>query len=490
MRYTCSFFLFWVLFPIFGLSQSYQLTVVNGYGSGMYNEGDTVYIWSNPDFNDQVFENWSGSATSYMVEGNEWVTRITIPIGTGITSISATANHNDLASLAPTVTDLITLPGQDAGNIVPVSKEVHYRVPPNPKGMVFCFHGTNGSGLGFTNDIEKEAFFKSGALRNYIMIATDCNEKTFGDQNGNGVKRWLISDAETDDASNNIDIKMTNALRDTMLNRLSLSNDLPTFAMGVSNGANFSDLCAAALGFEASGHMTGNGHPDIYAVRSDATPVIFVQSENDQHSSANDSIVLSNYNALVNRNIDTEFHWHRKTPVYKHRFTRNADMLVTPQTSDSIYQRMVNTNGLLGTNNILLITDNSGLPSGLFDGLGLASGTITDCENQIKIMNADHKFHSHYNNRIIDFFDSHIPIPTQINGQLKASTPKIYPNPTNGQISIENFEGKIGIYNSIGSLVYLSHTGFLNIESFKTGIYYVRFNYNNGRVQTSKIIKE
>ena len=128
------FILFLVLFPVLVMSQSYQLTVVDGYGSGMYNEGDTAYIWSNPDFNDQVFENWSGNATNYMIEGNEWVTRIVVPIGNGITSLSATANFNDLSALAPTITELITLPGQDAGSFVPASKEVHYRVPPNPKG--------------------------------------------------------------------------------------------------------------------------------------------------------------------------------------------------------------------------------------------------------------------------------------------------------------------------------------------------------------------
>ena len=70
---------------------------------------------------------------------------------------------------------------------------------------------------------------------------------------------------------------------------------------------------------------------------------------------------------------------------------------------DSNFQRIKRHSNLLDIINRILISNNSELPENLFDGLNLSSGSHTDCENQAKIMNADHEFNSHFNNRIIDF---------------------------------------------------------------------------------------
>jgi predicted esterase len=465
------------LIPCLSWSQTYNLNVTHGFGTETYAEGDTIYIWANPDFNEYVFKDWQGSATSYMLEQNEWLTRIVVPIGSNIGNISAQGTFNDLSSTVITTHESIVLPGKDNGLQISAVVDVHSRIPLNPIGIIVCFHGTGGSGAGFETNFEKNVFFKAGANRNYIMIAADANEKTFGDQNNDGALRWEINDPATDDESNNIDIKMIKALRDTIITRLNLPSDFATFALGVSNGANFADLCAAALQFNASGHMTGNGHPDVYATRPDATPVIFVQSENDQNSSANPAVVLSNYDALLNRGITAEFHWHKKTPVYPFRFARTEDMLISPSTSDSIFQRMVDTAGLLDPENKLLIQDNSGLPSNLLTGLGLSSGSMTDCENQIKIMNADHKFHSHYNNRIIDFFDAELTGSLPINDNDDNHEIYLYPNPANDHISISSTNNVIHceLYSTKGEFLerFIYQSKF-NLSKYPSGSYFMK----------------
>lgn len=473
-------------------AQTFSLSVIGGHGSGSYSEGDTIYIWANPDFNEDVFDKWQGSATTYMLEQNEWLTRIVVPTGSNISSLSATANFNDLSTSVTTVNDIITLPGKNNGAMVQASVDVYYRVPQNPVGIIFCFHGTGGSGTGFETDFEKNAFFKAGANRNYIMVATDANEKTFGDQNNNGTMRWEINDPATDDHTNNIDIKLIKALQDTMINRLSLTSDFPTFAMGTSNGANFADLCAAALGFNASGHMTGNGLPDVYAVRSDSRPVIFVQSINDQNSSASSTVPVDNHNALLNRGISSEFYWHKKTPVYEYRFVRIEDQSVSPKNSDSIYQRMLSTAGLLDSNNKLLIADNSGLPASLFTGLGLSSDAINNCENQIKIINADHKFHSHYNNRIIDFFDMHLSSSTSSVYEAKSTESVIiYPNPTYSIVFISNYNKNTdySLYTPMGQLLKSNiNSPDLDLSEYPNGIYIIKINKGDN-FSYKKIIK-
>ena len=147
-----------------------------------------------------------------MLEQNEWLTRIVVPAGSNVNNLTASADFNDLSTSVTTVNDVITLPGKNNGAMLQANVDIYYRVPQNPVGMIFCFHGTGGSGTGFETDFEKNTFFKAGANRNYIMVATDANEKTFGDQNNNGSMRWEINDPATDNQSNNIDIKLIKAL--------------------------------------------------------------------------------------------------------------------------------------------------------------------------------------------------------------------------------------------------------------------------------------
>jgi hypothetical protein len=481
-----------LLFSLFSLrSQSFSLNVSSAFGGGVYNEGDTIYIWANPDFNNNVFDGWSGTAVNYMLEPNEWLSRIVVPLGTGISNLTASAQLTDISSSTVFSSENIILPALNGTINTTTAKNVHFRVPQNPKGIIFCFHGTNGSGLGFTNDIEKASFFKSGVLRDYIMVATDANEKTMGDQDGDTMKKWQIFNGSIDSLSNNIDLQVIQALKDTILNRKNLSATFPCFALGVSNGANFADLCAAALGFNASGHITGNGLPAVYN-RADSKPVIFIQSENDQHDNAMPAVPVANHNTLLSRNIASELHWHRKTPVYKFRFVRNHFMLVTPAVSDSIFQRMQNTAGLLNSNNIIQVAELSQMPANLFDNLGLSTAVIGDCESQLKVINADHKFHSHYSNRILDFFDQHLIFTTDLNEIEDIENLQIYPNPVSSVLYIEsdNPEITVQFFSLDGRLIHEQNKGnTVDVSMFIKGIYFVKINTGDSE-QIKKIIKK
>ena len=489
---SCFFTTAILLFSVFSVcSQSFTLNVSSAYGGGVYNEGDTIYVWANPDFNNNTFDGWGGTAVSYMLEPNEWLSRIVVPAGTGISNLTASAQLADISSSTIFFSKNIILPSLNGTTTSTTAKSVHFRIPQNPKGIIFCFHGTNGSGLGFTNDIEKASFFKSGVLRDYIMVATDANEKTMGDQDGDTKKRWQILNGTIDNLSNNIDLQIIQALKDTITNRRSLPITFPCFALGVSNGANFADLCAAALGFNASGHITGNGLPAVYN-RADSKPVIFIQSENDQHDNAMPAVPVANHNTLLSRNISSEMYWHRKTPVYKYRFVRNYDMLVTPAVSDSIFQRMQNTPGLLNSDNIIQVAELSQMPANLFDNLGLSNPVIADCENQLKVINADHKFHSHYNNRILDFFDQHLTFATDLYEIEDAPSVPIYPNPVSSVLYLEsdNPEIIIQLYSVDGRLIYEQINGnAIDVSTFSKGIYFLKIKTGDSE-QIKKIIKK
>ena len=120
-------------------SQLFNLNITEGFGSGTYTKGDTVFIWSNPKYNGSTFNQWQGSATKYMLEGNEWMTRIVVPKSDTIYSINASASFHNLSSNVNIGFQKILLPGVDDKVFKQNFKEVYYQIPKNPSGIIFCF---------------------------------------------------------------------------------------------------------------------------------------------------------------------------------------------------------------------------------------------------------------------------------------------------------------------------------------------------------------
>tara|TARA_Y100000766_G_C18915292_1_gene610873 strand:- start:3881 stop:5359 length:1479 start_codon:yes stop_codon:yes gene_type:complete len=458
-------------------SQLFNLNITEGFGSGTYTKGDTVFIWSNPKYNSSTFNQWQGSATKYMLEGNEWMTRIVVPKSDTISSINASASFHNLSSNVNIGFQKILLPGVDDKVFKQNFKEVYYQIPKNPSGIIFCFHGTNGSGRSFKTHFEKNSFFKSGAKRNYIMIATDANEQTNGDQDDDGKFGWQISNPLTDDESDNIDIKVIKALRDAFIKQHNLPFNLPTFSVGVSNGADFADLCAAALNFKASANISGNGLKDLYEKRSNAAPVIFVQSSNKQNESSKYERTYDNYKSLVNRGICSKFYGQITTPVYSERFIRTTVLMVSKENSDSIFQRIKRHPTLRDSINRILIAQSTELPENLFKNLEVSSKSILDYKNQIKKMNVDHKFSSHFNNRILDFFDSQLKNINSTLVNTKKPNVKIYPNPTSSNFHVTNtgIKTSVSVLSASGELIYeVAGTSEIDMKPFPNGVYFIK----------------
>ena len=117
---------------------SFELTVTNGFGSGSYESGSTVHVWSDHDPRTQVVANWSGDSV-LLTDTGEWHTSFVMP------SRNVTLN----AELESTSFQLVEeqFEGRDR------SKTVRYMIPSNPLGVVHFTHGTGGSGA-FIEGIE------------------------------------------------------------------------------------------------------------------------------------------------------------------------------------------------------------------------------------------------------------------------------------------------------------------------------------------------
>ena len=491
------------LFSISISAQDYSLTVNNGTGSGSYFYGDTVHIFSDKPNALHVFSEWTGDGIEYLDIADEWHTLLVVPSGSNISNLTLQANYDQLPTDITVTMEMMSLFGEDDGIFMEnVMKEVYSSIPPNPKGIVFLFHGTGGQGSSMYSRYELLSLAKDLYYAGYGTISTDANERTIGDQTGEGKIRWVANQAAQQNFDNNIDLYNIRALKDTLIARYGLENDFPFFSYGVSNGANFSDLAAAANGFRASAHNTGNGSPSLYHLREDATPVIWIQSINDQNESADSTIALANYQALLDRGICSEWHWLQRSPLYKKRFMRSRNN-ITQQKSLEIYNRFLEFPNLMNDEHFFVIDDIlEELPSHFYDPLGLTPAQINDAESQMKVMNADHVGNGDFNKTIIRFFENTCETTATTFPIDTALHISIYPNPTSETVNIvfpktimdtgtSHALPLLVVSDIMGKIVFKKNISGtfvnLNLGHLTNGVYLISFQIN-GQIVNKKII--
>jgi len=461
-------------------SQDFTLNISGGTAVGSFNYDDTIHVFSDRATGFDVFTGWEGTGTPFLDIEDEWHTTLVVPASSGLTNLDLTSSYGQLPPDIEQVTEMISLFGEeDDAFMEGILKEVNYAIPENPKGVVFLFHGTGGRGANMFEKYEIFTLVKDLYHAGYGSISTDANERTLGDQNDDGKIRWLASLAALQTFDNNIDLFNIRALRDTLLERNNWPADFPFYSYGVSNGGNFSDLAAAAVGFVASAHNTANGSPTLYTQRPDATPVIWIQSANDQNASADLSVAFANYQALLDRGICSEWYLLEKSPLYEERFMRSRNN-INQQKSTEIYERLFDYSDLLNDENFLNPVDIlAELPVDFFDPLDLNFSQISDVQSQLKLTNADHGATGDFNQTIIRFFEN-ICLPSSISFAERNQPFTISPNPSSGFINLNTAKEqiqKIQIFNLYGQLVLqanddlFSQNHHLNLSHLESGIY-------------------
>ncbi|HFA47802.1 MAG TPA: T9SS type A sorting domain-containing protein [Bacteroidetes bacterium] len=494
--------IFTPLFLLFSLSiaaQDFMLTVNNGTGSGSYFYGDSVHIFSDKAPVTGVFTKWTGTGAGYLDIDDEWHTTLVVPAQSGVENLTVEAQYGQLPAVASQTTEMISLFGIDDGVFSEdVLKEVHFSIPENPKGIVFLFHGTGGEGSSMFDKYELFTLVKDLYYAGYGSIATDANERTMGDQNGDGKIRWLAAQAIQQEPDNNIDLYNIRALRDTFIARYMLPDNFPFFSFGVSNGANFSDLAAATLGFRASAHNTAHGSPSLYSLRDDATPVIWLQNINDHNASANPTVAYANYQALLDRDICSDWLWLQKSPIYEKRFMRSRNN-ISQQKSLEIYERFFDYPGLVDEHNFLTIDDlETEMPTGFFDPLGLTPAQEKDVTGQLKVINADHTGHGDFNKTIIRFFENICEVTGVAPSPVLQNNISVYPNPTDGLVYLKGDNARlrsVEIFDPQGQSILekkvFDRTGEYSVDmgALPSGIYFLKMIYADG-IRGVKVVVE
>ncbi len=312
-------------------------------------------------------------------------------------------------------------------------KETFYAIPSSPKGLVFLLHGTGGTGESFFTKYERVNLIKDLVFAGFAVFTLDANERTMGDQNGDGQIRWITSNAGLANANNNIDIKNIESLKDSVIIDFNFPSNIPCFTLGMSAGAVFSDICASALNFNASAHITAKGKPGTYT-RPDIVPVIWVMAENDHNESADNEVAFNNFSTMSASQI-AEWYLFKRSPVYPKRFLRSLNNISEVQ-SESVFHRLLS-NGFLDEDRFLTVLDISLIPISLLDNLGLTFEQKLDIRQQLLVVNADHVLHSDFNKNIIRFFEQTLS-PLSVNSPENANLiTLIYPNPFSSSTTVE-----------------------------------------------------
>lgn len=448
-------------------AQSYILTVTNGFEGGDYSVGDTVPVWSQVAPDSFVFVEWTGTATPWLERTNEWRSNLIVDVDPMLDTLTLQANFTTLPFSPVLDSADYWLLKKDTTAIDPALTIVFYVMPPDPKGLVFFFHGTGATGRGLSSIYEGLSIMKDLAYAGYGVVTLDANEVTAGDQPigenpPDGKIRWLVAGAESATATNNIDIRNVKALKESLVVGFNLSTEIPCFSIGQSNGAWFSDLCASVLGFCASAHLTAEGASGTYT-RPDLVPVVWILARNDQ--TADSTAALANYATILASGTATALYWLEPSPVIPERFGRSLSG-VAPSQADSVFTRL-SSEGVIDANGMLTSFVNNIDDTLLYPPL-LNQEQETDVRQQLLCANAEHVVLSDFNKTIIQFFEDALAVTSVTSPEIEvpvfravAGSPNPFKYSTTIQYDLER-DGPvtIAIYEAGGRRVKLLSRGF------------------------------
>ena len=464
-------------------AQFFNLTVINGYGSGSYQVGDTVHIWSEAYDDTKTFSAWSGDI-QYLESPKEWHTTLIMP-NQNVSVTSAIAN------MPPYTIHQEQIMG--SANL----KNVYSYFPTNLNGVIYLFHGTSGNASNWINTLEYRSFINAAIAVDFGIIVTEAEEITLNtDLNGDGKLRWQAFPIDT---INGIDYLNIKALTDTFINRGDLSYSTPRFSVGMSNGGSFSAAISYAFNYQAGISYCASSVQGIFDLRNN--PFAFRMAKYDDNAEVGPQ---GNYEAwqndsiLASRGICHDYEMQDRQPIYPQRFARVPGISIVE--SQAIFNNL-STNNQLDSDNYAQHSDTIKnhilLNPSLYPAIiSLSPSLRAEALNQIAAANAEHKFFSDSNFETLDFIINRCSTTVGVNDIYSEQNELIiYPNPANEQIQFDLPEGEnlLLIFNSIGQRVFnlagANGLTTLDVSGFSKGIYRIQVTNKKGSF-VSKWIKQ
>lgn len=379
-------------------------------------------------------------------------------------------------------------------------KDLYYVFPINHKGIVYLFHGANGSTSSWTSNQENKNLIKDLIADGYAVVITESEEETLNtDINGDGSLRW---DASTLDSNLNVDFANLKAITDTFYNRGYTYRGINRYCLGQSNGGSFSISFGYYFNLKASIAYCSSGGATGGAVNNTTTPTMFCLQGADNNSTmglSGNANAISNSQSISSRGICSKYRTNNSSPLYDQRFARNA--IISSTLSTQIFNEIKN-NNFLNTKNYF-----NGYIQSLWNAVaatpqnfpvisGLSTSQKNVVEEQIRCVTADHQFYSEYNKAAIQFFNYqcqpqiHSITTTQcdsyswaVNG-ITYTTSGSYTSVIGCHIEILNLTINSSSHNKTTASSCTSYTWLRNAVTYTTSGTYL-YTYTNGAGCTS-----
>jgi hypothetical protein len=376
-------------------TDSFTVTVNNGYGAGKYKTGDTVHLFSVAWTSSQLFDTWSSSDATLLNGKNEWHTWFVMPAK----NFSFTGS---LKNITPVTLSFEQIRGRDR------LKPVYYFFPAGHKGFVLLLHGSGGTAQHFVNSYEYQQLIKDLVTDQFGVIVTEAEESTTGiDANGDGKIRWNNIPF---DSTTNVDFANIRILTDTFYNRGLTNRGKFRYSAGMSNGGNFSASLSLLYTYKAGiSYCAPAGNP--IAVTS-TIPFQFCMARFDNHENvgpAGNANALSNSQTLTSRGICSKYYMQEHSPLYPERFARKGDITITKSTA--LFNEL-KSKGFLNSKNYFigfsdaLTTAYQANPAAFPELNSLNVLQKLTVIEQIDLAVADHQMYSDYNRATLKFLNT------------------------------------------------------------------------------------
>jgi hypothetical protein len=472
-----------LLNAIIGFSQTFQVSVNGGFGSGSFNAGDTVHVFANAVSNSQVFDKWTGNAT--FIYDNEWHGRFVMPEN----DVEVSANYRTIPLFSMEFEDIL---------LAESSKKVFYHFPEVVRGTIFLFHEAGGRAQDWLFRMEYNRFLIDAVADSFAVVFFSAQEFEEGilNENESRSSRELISwNINELNLAENIDLQNLTILIDTLKARGIMEQNPKLYAVGMGDGATFGQIASNALGFRAAAMYGTAGKAEFN--QSSAVPTQWMLMLNDanisQGTAGNQEAAVA-FSSFQQRDICSRIYTHSPSPLYKERILKDPSFDLEQVTS--IIQELENEN---------LISDNFAQINGI-DFLNTISNNpeafpvttnLVEFQQQymaelMDISSADHQFFSDLNRQTLEFFRFYCGTDTVFNLLNTAQVSKdlwdfkIFPNPADEYLIVNSEQShtirKIEIINSRGQLI-RTQLGFeerIDLLHLQSGIYFICITSDKG----------